>query len=102
MLQYSQPVLNAKLDAIEATIGVSALLKFYSGAMPANCAAAATGVLLGSTALPADWLAAAGCQVQARRVDRSVHRGRERRLLSHHRLDGRDHGNARHGDGRGR
>jgi hypothetical protein len=65
MLQYSQAVLNAKLDAIEATIGASALLKFYSGAKPANCAAAATGVLLGSTALPANWLAAAAAGVKS-------------------------------------
>jgi hypothetical protein len=65
MLQYSQAVLNAKLDAIEATIGPSAMLQFYSGAKPANCAAAATGVLLGSTALPANWLAAAAAGLKS-------------------------------------
>lgn len=36
-----------------ATIGPSAQLKFYSGSMPANCAAAATGTLLATLTLPA-------------------------------------------------
>lgn len=55
-LQFSVAVRNARLEAIEATIGASAVLKIYSGAVPANCAAARTGTLLASMALPADWM----------------------------------------------
>lgn len=55
-LQYSVAVRNAQLDAVETTIGVSAILHLYSGAPPANCAAADTGVLLGTIACPADWM----------------------------------------------
>ncbi len=58
-LQYSTLVNNARLDAIETTIGATAKLRIYTGAMPANCAAAATGTLLVEMTLPADWMAAA-------------------------------------------
>lgn len=58
-LQYSVPVNNARLDAVEAAIGATAKLRIYSGAAPANCAAAATGSLLCEMALPADWMTAA-------------------------------------------
>jgi hypothetical protein len=58
-LQYSTPVNNARLDAIETTIGTSPKLQGYTGAMPANCAAAATGTLLFEMALPSDWMTAA-------------------------------------------
>jgi hypothetical protein len=58
-LQYSTPVNNARLDAIETTIGTSAKLRIYTGSAPANCAAAATGTLLVEMALPSDWMAAA-------------------------------------------
>lgn len=58
-LQYSVAVNNARLDAVEATIAASAKLKIYTGAAPANCAAAATGTLLVDIALPADWMNAA-------------------------------------------
>lgn len=66
-LQYSQAVVHARLDAVESTTGASAKLRLYSGAMPANCAAAATGTLLADVALPADWMAAAssGTKVKA-------------------------------------
>lgn len=65
-VQYSVPVNNARLDAIETTIGASAKLKIYSGAAPANCAAAATGTLLVDMALPADWMAAASAPSKAK------------------------------------
>lgn len=55
-LQYSLPVNNARLDAVESTIGVSALLKLYTGAVPANCATVASGTILASIALPSDWM----------------------------------------------
>ena len=58
-LQLSIPVRNARLDAIESTIGASAILEIRTGAAPANCAAADSGTLLASMTLPADWMAAA-------------------------------------------
>jgi len=66
-LQYSILVNNARLDAIEATIGTSPKLRGYTGSMPANCAAAATGTLLFEMSLPSDWMAAAsgGIKVKA-------------------------------------
>lgn len=59
MHQYSQAVVNGRLDSIETIIGTAPLLRFLTGAMPANCAAAQTGTQLASQALPSDWLLAA-------------------------------------------
>ncbi len=58
-LQYSVTVRNAQLDVVESTISTAPLLRIYSGAAPANCAAAASGTLLAETTLPSDWMAAA-------------------------------------------
>lgn len=58
-LQYGVAVRNARLDAIEAAVGVSPILEIRTGAPPANCAAADSGTLLASCALPVDWMAAA-------------------------------------------
>jgi hypothetical protein len=58
-LQLSTTVRNARLDAIESTIGASAIMRIRSGAPPANCAAADAGTILASLSLPADWMAAA-------------------------------------------
>lgn len=58
-VQYSTDVLNAQLDATEATIGTSPTLEIRSGAKPANCAAADTGTVLATMTLPSDWMAAA-------------------------------------------
>lgn len=57
-MQFSIAVRNARLASIEATVGPSPLLRIYSGAIPANCAASASGTLLLEETLPADWLAA--------------------------------------------
>jgi hypothetical protein len=65
-LQYSVPVNNARLDAIETAVGTSPKLRGYTGAMPANCAAAATGTLLFEMTLPSDWMAAASAGVKAK------------------------------------
>lgn len=66
-LQYSVAVRNARLDAIEAAIGASPLLRIRTGAPPASLAAAATGTILAEIALPADWMqaAAAGSKAKA-------------------------------------
>ena len=58
-LQYSVASNNAALDARETAAGASAKLRFYTGAMPATCAAARTGTLLVEMVLPSDWMAAA-------------------------------------------
>ena len=65
-LQYSVTVNNARLDAIETAVGTSPKLRGYTGSMPANCAAAATGTLLFEMALPSDWMAAASGGVKAK------------------------------------
>lgn len=64
--QYSVGVRNAKLDQIETTIGTAAVLKIFSGAEPANCAAADPAGLLVTITLPSDWMnaAAAGAKTK--------------------------------------
>lgn len=58
-VQHSVAVRNARLDAIETTIGTAPKLQIRTGAPPANCAAASTGTLLVEITLPSDWAAAA-------------------------------------------
>ena len=58
-LQFSTAVRNAMLDAIETTIGVSAVLKIRTGAAPANCGTADSGTVLATISLASDWAAAA-------------------------------------------
>lgn len=58
-IQHSVNVRNARLDAIETTIGTDPILRIRSGAPPANCAASRSGTVLAEMTLPSDWLAAA-------------------------------------------
>lgn len=58
-LQFSTAVRNAILDSIESAAGTSAKLVIYSGALPANCAAADGGSVLVTFNLGSDWAAAA-------------------------------------------
>jgi len=58
-IQLSVGVRNARLDAIETAIGASAVLRIFTGAPPANTAAADSGTLLAALNLPSDWMAAA-------------------------------------------
>ncbi len=55
-IQLSTTVRNAKLDAIESTIGLTPILKVWSGALPANCAASNAGTALAVLTLPSDWM----------------------------------------------
>ena len=57
--QLSVVVRNARLDAIETTIGTAPTLEIRTGAQPANCAAADSGTLLASMTLPSSWMNAA-------------------------------------------
>lgn len=66
-LKYATPVRNAMLDALETVIGVSALLRIYSGTEPANPAATiGAAVLLAEIAVPSDWMAAASGGTKAK------------------------------------
>lgn len=65
-IQLSTSVRNARLDQIETTISTSARLKFFTGAQPANCAAADSGTLLVDMTLPSDYLAAASGGTKAK------------------------------------
>lgn len=58
-IQLSASVRNARLDAIESTIGASAVLKIRSGAAPADVATADSGTVLATLTLPSDWMVAA-------------------------------------------
>lgn len=58
-LQLSVAVRNAELDAIEATIGTSAIMKFRTGSAPATTATADSGTVVATLNLPSDYLAAA-------------------------------------------
>jgi hypothetical protein len=57
-IQFSTGVRNAMGQAIEDTVGTSAILKIRSGAAPANCAAADSGTVLATINLPSDWMGA--------------------------------------------
>lgn len=58
-LQYSSDIYLGRLDFVETTTGASPKLRIFSGAAPANCAAADTGTLLCEMTLPVDWMNAA-------------------------------------------
>lgn len=64
-IQLSAAVRNARLDAIESTIGTTPTLEIRSGSAPANCAAADTGTVLATLTLPSDWMAAASSGAKA-------------------------------------
>lgn len=65
-LQLSTTVRNARLDAIETTIGTAPILTIRSGSAPADCATANSGTVLATLTLPSDWLAAASSGAKAK------------------------------------
>ena len=65
-VQLSAAVRNARLDAIETTIGTSAVMKIRSGAAPADCSTADSGTVLATLSLPSDWMAAASGGTKAK------------------------------------
>jgi hypothetical protein len=65
-VQYSVGVRNARLDVVESTIGLSAILKIRTGAPPVNCAAADSGTVLATVNLPSDWMAAAAAGAKSK------------------------------------
>lgn len=54
--QLSVAVRNAQADQFETTTGTAPVLRFYTGAQPADCATAPSGTLLATFSLPSDWL----------------------------------------------
>lgn len=64
--QFSVAVRDARADAYEAAIGTSAVLKIFTGAQPANCAAADSGTVLATMTLPSDWMAASSSGAKAK------------------------------------
>jgi hypothetical protein len=64
-IKMSAAVRNARLDAIETAIGVSAVLKIRSGTVPTNITDADAGTVLATLNLPSDWMAAASGGVKA-------------------------------------
>ena len=65
-IKISDTVKNARLDAVETAIGVSAVLKIRSGAAPTGIADADSGTVLATLTLPSDWLAAASGGTKAK------------------------------------
>lgn len=64
-VQFSVATRNAMLDAIEVTVGTSAVLKIRSGSVPATCATADAGTALVTYSLGSDWASAASSGAKA-------------------------------------
>lgn len=65
-IQLSVSARNARLDAIETTIGTAPILRIRTGAPPADCAAADAGTVLATLTLPSDWMANAASGSKAK------------------------------------
>lgn len=58
--QYGSVLRNNQVSQIQTSIGASGVLKIFSGAEPANCAAADPTGLLATITLPASFLTSSG------------------------------------------
>lgn len=58
-IQLSVALRNARINAVESTVGTSPKLQLRTGAQPATCATADSGTLLCELTLPSDWANAA-------------------------------------------
>jgi hypothetical protein len=58
-VQLSTTLRNAQLDQVETVLSTAPLLRIFTGAQPANCAAADSGTKLAELVLPSDWMNAA-------------------------------------------
>jgi hypothetical protein len=65
-VKLSVAVRNARLDAIETTIGASAILKIRTLAPPTNITDADAGTVLATLPLPSDWMLAASAGSKAK------------------------------------
>ena len=59
-LNYSTTLRTNQVGAIQTTVGSSGTLKFFSGAKPANCAAADPTGTLATVTLPSTFLTSSG------------------------------------------
>jgi hypothetical protein len=59
-IQFSTTLRNARIAAIETGMGTAIVVKIFSGAQPANCAAANSGTELVSYTLASDWATNSG------------------------------------------
>ena len=59
-IQLSTAVRSARIQALETSIGTGAIIKIWSGAQPANCAAADSGTELASITLASNWASVSG------------------------------------------
>jgi hypothetical protein len=64
-ITLSAAIRNARLDAIESTIGTSAILRIRTGTAPATVATASSGTVLATMTLPSDWMSAASAGAKA-------------------------------------
>ena len=65
-LQYAVSIRNLQLDQVEIDVGTSPTLEIRTGSPPANVAAADSGTVLATLALPSDWMAAAASGAKAK------------------------------------
>lgn len=65
-LQTADTTANARLDAIEADIGVSAILEIFGGTKPATVGTADTTPKLVTMTLPSDWMGNAAARSKAK------------------------------------
>lgn len=65
-IQLSTAIRDLQNNQIEIGIGATARLRIYTGSPPANCAAAATGTLLATLVLPADYMGDSAAGVKAK------------------------------------
>jgi hypothetical protein len=65
-IELSAAVRNARLDAIETTIGTAPVLRILTGAVETNLGDADSGTLLAELTLPSDWMAAAASGAKAK------------------------------------
>lgn len=55
-VKFSVTVRNNIVDTIETVLGTAPRLVFYTGTPPANTSSSATGTVIATMVLPADWL----------------------------------------------
>jgi len=65
-MKFSVAVRNARLDAVESTIGTTPLLQIFTGTEPTNITDADSGTKLVEMTLPSDWMAAASAASKAK------------------------------------
>ena len=71
-IQMSVALRDARLDQLETTVGTSATLTIFGGAVPANCAAADSATVLATISCGSDWMAASSSGSKAKNGTWSV------------------------------